>query len=70
VPDIIEELIDQHSAVVDALERKDADQAEAALRHHLRGVYRVLEPLRDAHPDYFVSSSDGANGDQPRAASE
>jgi DNA-binding GntR family transcriptional regulator len=64
VPDVIEELIDQHSAVVDALERKDADQAEAALRHHLRGVYRVLEPLRDAHPDYFVSSGDGSDSDR------
>jgi DNA-binding GntR family transcriptional regulator len=70
VPDIMEELIDQHSAVVDALERKDADEAEAALRHHLRGVYRVLEPLRDAHPDYFVSSTDAANGDHQRAGSE
>src|SRR5579862_4416454 len=57
VPDVIEELIDQHSAVLDGLERKDADQAEAALRHHLRGVYRVLEPLREAYPDYFVPSS-------------
>jgi GntR family transcriptional regulator, rspAB operon transcriptional repressor len=70
VPDVIEELIDQHSVVVDALERHDADQAEAALRHHLRGVYRVLEPLRDAHPDYFVWSGDGANGDPGRLGSE
>src|SRR5579862_7064545 len=62
VPDVIEELIDQHSAVVEAIERRDADAAEAALRHHLRGVYRVLEPLRDAHPDYFVPFSDGADG--------
>jgi DNA-binding GntR family transcriptional regulator len=62
VPDVIEELIDQHSAVLEALEHNDADQAEAALRHHLRGVYRVLEPLRDAHPDYFVPSDDGADG--------
>jgi GntR family transcriptional regulator, rspAB operon transcriptional repressor len=62
VPDVIEELIDQHSVVVDALERHDPDQAEAALRHHLRGVYRVLEPLRDAHPDYFVLSGDRASG--------
>ena len=61
VPDVIEELIDQHSAVVEALERNDADQAEAALRHHLRGVYRVLEPLRDAHPDYFVPSGDSVD---------
>lgn len=61
VPDVIEELIDQHSAVVEALERNDADQAEAALRHHLRGVYRVLEPLRDAHPDYFVASGDSVD---------
>jgi FCD domain len=64
VPDVIEELIDQHSAVVAALERRDADEAEAALRHHLRGVYRVLEPLRDAHPDYFVPSSDGIGDDE------
>jgi DNA-binding GntR family transcriptional regulator/NAD(P)-dependent dehydrogenase (short-subunit alcohol dehydrogenase family) len=63
VPDVIEELIDQHSAVVQALERHDADQAEASLRHHLRGVYRVLAPLRDAHPDYFVTSDDGAHDD-------
>src|SRR4029077_13340355 len=62
VPYVIEELIDQHSAVLEALERRDADQAEAALRHHLRGVYRVLEPLRDAHPDYFVPPGDGADG--------
>ena len=62
VPDVVEELIDQHSAIVEAVENNDADQAEAALRHHLRGVYRVLEPLRDAHPDYFVPSGDGDNG--------
>jgi DNA-binding GntR family transcriptional regulator/NAD(P)-dependent dehydrogenase (short-subunit alcohol dehydrogenase family) len=63
VPDVIEELIDQHSAVLQALERNDVDQAEASLRHHLRGVYRVLVPLRDAHPDYFVPSDDGAGDD-------
>jgi DNA-binding GntR family transcriptional regulator len=70
VPDVIEELIDQHFAVLEALERNDADQAEAALRHHLRGVYRVLEPLRDAHPDYFVPSGDGVDGyeGEPRLA--
>lgn len=68
VPDVIEELIDEHSAVVDALERNDADQAETTLRHHLRGVYRVLGPLRDAHPDYFVSSGDDADGDGPELA--
>jgi DNA-binding GntR family transcriptional regulator/NAD(P)-dependent dehydrogenase (short-subunit alcohol dehydrogenase family) len=63
VPDVIEELIDQHSAVLQALERNDVDQAEASLRHHLRGVYRVLVPLRDTHPDYFVPSDDGAGDD-------
>src|SRR6476646_110897 len=41
VPDVIEELIDQHSAVLEGLEHGDADRAEAALRHHRRGVYRV-----------------------------
>jgi NAD(P)-dependent dehydrogenase (short-subunit alcohol dehydrogenase family)/DNA-binding GntR family transcriptional regulator len=63
VPDVIEVLIDQHSAVLEAVERNDSDQAEAELRHHLRGVYRVLKPLRDAHPDYFVSSGEGADYD-------
>src|SRR4029077_5828637 len=63
-PDVIEELIDQHSAVLQALERNDIDQAEASLRHHLRGVYRVLVPLRDAHPDYFVPSANGAGDEE------
>src|SRR5579864_4832099 len=70
VPDVIEELIDQHSAVLDAVERHDADQAEAALRNHLRGVYRVLEPLRDAHPDYFVLSEDGAGDESEPLSSQ
>jgi DNA-binding GntR family transcriptional regulator/NAD(P)-dependent dehydrogenase (short-subunit alcohol dehydrogenase family) len=70
VPDVVEELIDQHSAVLDALERKDADQAEAALRNHLRGVYRVLEPLRDAHPDYFVLTGDGADDEYQQIPSQ
>ena len=65
VPDVIEELIDQHSVVLEGLEHGDADRAEAALRHHLRGVYRVLEPLRDAHPDYFVATADGVGGYEP-----
>ena len=62
VPDVIEELIDEHSAVLEALEHNDSDLAEVTLRHHLRGVYRVLEPLRDAHPDFFVPFGDGGDG--------
>jgi len=33
-------LIEQHRAIVDALAKGDADEAEAALRSHLREVFR------------------------------
>jgi len=46
-------LIDQHEAILDAVERGDAPASEAAIRTHLTEVLAVLEPLRRRYPDLF-----------------
>jgi DNA-binding GntR family transcriptional regulator len=45
VADQLPHLITQHRAIVDALTRHEPDAAEAALRVHLRDVYRSIEKL-------------------------
>ena len=46
-------LIDQHEAILDAVERGDAPASEAAIRTHLTEVLAVLEPLHRRYPDLF-----------------
>lgn len=46
-------LIDQHEAILDAVERGDANASEAAMRAHLTEVLDALEPLRRRYPDLF-----------------
>ena len=46
-------LIDQHEAILDAVERGDAAASEAAMRTHLGEMLAVLEPLRRRYPDLF-----------------
>ncbi len=43
--DQIPRLIAQHEAVLAALAKRDADAAEAALRHHLREVFTTIRDL-------------------------
>jgi DNA-binding GntR family transcriptional regulator len=49
----ISRLIDQHEAILDAVERGDAPASEAAMRTHLAEVLTALEPLRQRYPDLF-----------------
>ena len=49
----VNRLIDQHEAILDAVERGDTAAAEAAMRTHLSEVLAALEPLRHRHPDLF-----------------
>ena len=49
-------LIEQHTAVVDALEAKNLDDAEASLRLHLRGVFDDVKRIQASTPELF---SDG-----------
>ena len=49
-------LIQQHTAVVDALEAKNPDDADSSLRLHLRGVFEDVQRIQQATPQLF---SDG-----------
>lgn len=55
-------LVAQHAAVVGAIERADANAAEAAIRGHLHQILSDLPQIRDSHPDLFEAQ------DPPRAA--
>ncbi|MBP1133998.1 DNA-binding GntR family transcriptional regulator [Arthrobacter sp. PvP023] len=50
-------LIEQHTAVVDALEANNLTDADSSLRLHLRGVFEDVQRIQQATPQLF---SDGA----------
>ncbi|MFE6961911.1 GntR family transcriptional regulator [Streptomyces sp. NPDC057696] len=54
LPHRIETLVDEHTAVVDALEQRDAARAEEALRGHLQGVFDDIGTIRASHPELFA----------------
>lgn len=56
VPGHLEEVTRQHEAIVRALERRNADQAELAMRIHLDGSYAVMRAM---HQDdrYLIAPS-------------
>lgn len=47
-------LIAQHGLMVDAIEDRNADRAEAEIRTHLRLIEADLPAIQTAHPDYFT----------------
>jgi DNA-binding GntR family transcriptional regulator len=53
----ISTLIQQHTAVVDALEANNKTDADSSLRLHLRGVFEDVQRIQDKTPELF---SDGA----------
>jgi DNA-binding GntR family transcriptional regulator len=50
----LEIIIDQHVQILEALQRKDAGGAEAAMRAHLSEVLTSLPKLAAAHPNFFA----------------
>jgi DNA-binding GntR family transcriptional regulator len=46
-------LISQHVAIVDAIEARDADGAEAEMRKHLREILNALPRIAHDHPELF-----------------
>jgi DNA-binding GntR family transcriptional regulator len=50
-------LIDQHTAIVDALTEGDPDAAVSAMRTHLRLVFSDVERIRDTSPELFATDS-------------
>ncbi|RUS63532.1 GntR family transcriptional regulator [Pseudorhodobacter sp. E13] len=49
-------LIAQHSAMVDAIEARAPDRAEAEIRKHLRLIEADLAQIEAEYPDYFTQS--------------
>lgn len=47
-------LIDQHAAIVDALRHHNPDQAEKAMRLHLRELLSDLPEITRSYPDFFT----------------
>jgi DNA-binding GntR family transcriptional regulator len=52
-PNYLGEMVAEHHVVLDALARNSPDDAEVALRHHLRMVLSAVPAIRSQHPDYF-----------------
>ena len=48
-------IIEQHEDILDAIEARDPDTAEAAMRRHLSQVLAVLPALATARPDLIVT---------------
>jgi len=48
-------LYNQHRAIADAIRKRDADEAEQAMRDHLLLTVTDLDELKQQHPHYFKS---------------
>jgi DNA-binding GntR family transcriptional regulator len=53
------DLIRQHRAIARAIAAGNPDQAEAAMRAHLREILASLPRIAEAHPDYFEPAARG-----------
>lgn len=47
------DLIEQHRAIVDAIDAGDVDRVEAAMRGHLRAILTDLPEIERDNPDFF-----------------
>ena len=47
-------LIRQHTSIVNAIEKASPDEAECAMREHLRLIMDDLPSIEAQHPDFFV----------------
>lgn len=47
-------LIEQHRAIIEAVDARDADRAEAALKTHLSEILKALPTVQAAHRDLFI----------------
>ena len=52
-PGRVEATLNEHQAILAALEARDAEAARQATRHHLRQLITYIEPLEAARPELF-----------------
>ena len=58
----VQDYVDDHERVVDALAAEDQDAAITALREHLRFVFDDLEAVRAQHPELFDAAPPARTG--------
>jgi DNA-binding GntR family transcriptional regulator len=46
-------LVEQHRAIIAAVDAQDPERAEEAMRHHLSAILRALPRVEAEHPDLF-----------------
>lgn len=51
----VTKLIAQHAAIVEAIARRDRNEAEAAIRGHLREILNDLPAIEEANPEFFAN---------------
>jgi DNA-binding GntR family transcriptional regulator len=61
-------VIAEHTLIVDRLVHRDGNGAVAAMRDHLRGLFRSIEILAATDPGYFADETGGASTPPPRVA--
>lgn len=54
MPGRVAQTLQEHKAILAALEARDPVAARAALRQHLRQLLSFLEPLETEHPEFFA----------------
>lgn len=64
--DRVRRTLEEHRAILAALERRDAPVAREAMRAHLRQLMTVLAPLEAQRPDLFDPEDGCRDGDAPR----
>ncbi len=57
-PGRLDMIIQEHGAIVEAVERKDANYAHSCIETHLAGLQFHIENVVEAHPDYFIHDAD------------
>jgi DNA-binding GntR family transcriptional regulator len=60
-------ILAEHGAIVDGVVSRDRIGALAALRAHLRGLFRSVDVLVNEHREYFAEEGEGAPRRAPRA---
>lgn len=50
----VDMLVDQHRAIVAAIDKRDADGAEAAMRAHMSEVLKITQKLASGYPDLIL----------------
>jgi DNA-binding GntR family transcriptional regulator len=53
MPGRVAETLEEHKAILAALEARDGEAARAAMRRHLGRLVTFLEPLEKSHPELF-----------------